>query len=229
MKNYLIVFVILAIMGCSSDDGIIQPENVNLIFPLQDEVCEEGINTVGDKSRIFFEWEDAENAQYYDLVVNDLENGENFIVYEEIYDNRKELELVHNRPYQWYVISKHSQSDLTGKSPRWNFFFVGEPQANYAPFPANILAPEFNSEISLSQGTLNLQWQTSDPDSESLTYTVFLDMIDGKQEPSEELSNLETNSVNINLTVTGTFYWRVESYDGLNKSYSQVYRFNVNE
>ena len=220
------VFIVLLSVGCEKDADIaLDPKNVTLIAPLQDQACEQGINTVGDRSRIFFEWDRAENAQSYDLIVTDLETGENFITYEDIYDTRKELELIHNRAYSWQVVAKNNSSANTSSSPVWNFYFVGEPEENYAPFPANIITPQFGSTV---EGiSLNLEWEVSDPDGDSLTYTIYLDQIDGKQNPSANLTDLETNSISISVDSGATYYWRVKSSDGTSSSFSQIYTFSV--
>jgi hypothetical protein len=230
LKNILSFSVVLSLLAsCAKDDAPAPlPADVSLISPLENQTCEEGINSVGDKSRIFFEWESAENAQIYDLVVNDLETGENFITYEEIYGTKKELELVHNRAYSWYVISRHSGSGETGVSPTWNFFFAGEPKENYAPFPASITYPEFGKFVDSSDGTVDLKWDASDPDGDNLMYTVYLDEVDGMQEPAENLSNFEDTDLNVQVETGITYFWRVKSSDGSSSSYSQVYQFTVN-
>jgi hypothetical protein len=230
LKHILSFSVVLSLLtGCNTDEvPAALPSEVSLISPLENQTCEEGINSEEDRSRIFFEWEPALNAQSYDLVVKDLETGVNFITYEEIYDTKKELELVHNRAYSWYVISKHSGSDETGVSPTWNFFFVGEPKENYAPFPASIIYPEFGESVDSSDGTVDLKWEASDPDGDNLMYTVYLDEVDGMQEPSENLSNFEDTDLSIQLETGKTYFWRVKSTDGSSSSYSQIYKFTVN-
>ncbi|MGS2738211.1 hypothetical protein [Sinomicrobium sp. M5D2P17] len=232
MRNILHIvlsFSILIAGGCNDDDmPTVIPEDVELISPLKDQICEQGVNSEADKSRIFFEWEQAENAQSYDLVVNDLETGENFITYKKIYDTKKELELVHNRAYAWYVISKNTSTDETGISPTWNFFFVGEPKDNYAPFPADILYPDYGNTIQSSDGMVTLKWETSDPDGDDLFYTLYLDEIDGMQEPLDNFRKIESTTFTLQLDKGKTYYWRIKASDGTNSSYSQVYTFSIN-
>ncbi|MDG3581088.1 hypothetical protein [Galbibacter pacificus] len=214
--------------GCNNDDTpTVVPADVQLISPTKDQVCEPGTNSETENSRLIFEWEKAENAQSYDLVVDDIETGENFIVYKEIYDTKKELELVHNRAYSWHVISKNINSDVHGTSPTWNFYFVGEPKKNYAPFPSKPLYPDYGSTVQLEDGKVTLRWETTDPDKDKLTYTLFLDEIDGLQEPTDEFKNIEIPSYTVQLE-GGTYYWRVKASDGTNSSYSQVYTFTIN-
>ncbi|RAV28023.1 hypothetical protein [Sinomicrobium soli] len=233
MKNILnsvwaLFILVIVAGGCNSDDDApVIPGDVGLVFPLKDQPCEQGINSAGDRSRIFFEWTPAENAQRYDLVVNDLETGENFITYTEIYDTKKELELVHNRAYSWYVISRNIDSEETGMSPEWNFFFVGEPKDNYAPFPARLLSPGYGSTIRSSDGMVNLEWETSDPDGDQLSYTLYLDEVDGMQQPDDGFTAIENTAISLELDGGRTYYWRIKASDGANSSYSPVYTFSV--
>ncbi|WP_026714916.1 hypothetical protein [Flavobacterium daejeonense] len=228
MKNQLKLILGMTLflaLSCTKDEvQDILPEAVTLISPLKGQSCEEGINTIGDKSRVFFEWERAENAQIYDIVVTDLETGENYITYRDIYKTKKELELVHNHAYSWYVISRNSKGEKTAVSQTWNFFFVGEPQENYVPFPATILSPEFGE--TLATGTVSLEWEGSDPDGDDLTYTVYLDKVDGKQTPKTEYSNLSASSLDVQLDA-GTYYWRIKSSDGTSSSFSPIYTLNI--
>jgi hypothetical protein len=225
--SYSLVMFVLA--GCTKDDKpSVVPADAVLVSPLKDQLCEQGVNSNLDKSRIFFEWQRAENAQSYDLVVTDLETGENFITYKDIYDTRKELELVHNHAYSWYVISKNINSSVTGISPTWNFFFVGVPKDNYAPFPASIVSPGYGNIVQSSDGMVTLEWEASDPDGDNLSYTLYLDEIDGMQEPSDDLKNINTTTFTVQLEIGKTYFWKVKSSDGYNSSYSQIYTFSVN-
>jgi len=213
-------------IGCEKEDDVSSKlQEVNLIAPLQDQVCEQGINSSEDRSRVFFEWEQTKNAQSYDLIVTNLETGANFITYEDIYDTRKELELVHNKAYSWQVIARNTNSADTSSSPVWNFYFVGEPEENYAPFPASIISPQFGYTV--EDSSVELEWEASDPDGDTLNYTIFLDQIDGKQEPLAELTMLESTSTTVTVESGATYFWRVKSSDGKSSSFSQVYNFIV--
>lgn len=231
MKNYIkfcIALLIITISGCQKDDPSalnILPADVKLISPLKNQSCEKGVNSTVNKSRLFFEWERAENTKSYNLVVVDLETG-GVITIEEIYDTSKELELVHNKAYSWQIISKNV-GDVTGSSPVWNFFLVGEPQSNYTPFPADIISPEHIKSVKSEDGTVTLEWKGSDPDDDNLNYTVFLDKIDGYQPAAGYLMNLSKTLVGVPVVKGETYFWRVQSSDGRNSSFTSVFTFYV--
>lgn len=233
MKKIDIIFsAVLFLMflnSCGDDDQnpVQEISGASLVSPTKDQVCEQGVNTVGDSSRIIFQWEKDANASSYDLVVNDIESGENFIIYKEIYTTSKELELVHNRAYQWYVISRNASNEAV-ESQKWNFYFVGEPKHNYTPFPSRLLAPSYGETITSDDGIVDFHWSTTDPDGDTLVYELYLDEIDGMQEPSDTLKDLERPSVSVYLESGKTYFWRVKASDGFNSSYSQVYSFKIN-
>ena len=69
---------------------------------------------------------------------------------------------------------------------------------NYAPFPADLTAPASGSTITLSEGKATFTWDGSDPDSgDTLSYTVYVDTVDGKQTPTSALSNLSSETVDV--------------------------------
>jgi hypothetical protein len=135
--------------------------------------------------------------------------------------------LVKDKFYTWKVISKNLDTPEAGNSETWNFYLVGDPQSNYAPFPAEIIKPEPSSLVELSDGKFVLEWSGADPDANPLTYTIYLDKVDGKQEPKEDLQNLSQTSVEVELDVNETYFWRVKSFDGQNSSYSPVHYFKT--
>lgn len=230
LTTFKALMLLIFLYSCGGDDDqspMPEMSGALLLSPTKDQVCEQGVNTVGDSSRLIFEWEKDENATSYDLVVNDIESGENFIVYKEIYTTSKELELVHNRAYQWYVISRNTSKEEV-ESQKWNFYFVGEPKNNYTPFPSKLLEPSFGQAITSSDGVVDFLWSATDPDGDTLIYDLYLDEIDGMQEPSDTLKNLEGSSISVQLESGKTYFWRVKASDGSNSSYSQVYSFKIN-
>ena len=194
MKNILKLcgFVIaLVALGCDNDEmKDVTPANAILTSPLKNQSCELGIKGINNTSRLLFQWERAKNAQSYDLVITNLNSGKNYITYTDIYDNFKEIILINDIPYSWKVISKNSGSITVGTSEVWKFFFVGEPKKNYAPFPANILGPKQATQVAANAGKVTLSWQGSDPDADTLIYTIFIDTIDGLQAAKESLKNI---------------------------------------
>jgi hypothetical protein len=99
---------------------------------------------------------------------------------------------------------------------------------NYAPFPAELKTPASGSTVTLSDGKATFTWEGTDPDSgDTLSYTVYVDKVDGKQTPTSALSNLSAQTADVELEADTTYYWRVKTSDGTNASYSIVYSFKT--
>ena len=56
--------------------------------------------------------------------------------------------------------------------------------------PATILSPTSGAALDSNNGSITLSWEGNDPDEgDSLTYTIYLDEVDGLQDPIEEDSS----------------------------------------
>lgn len=233
LKNILGVLFLIAFIGCDKDDDNIIEEEVKLpgevllIAPLKNQTCEEGIEVSDELSKITFEWNASENSETYDLIITDPENGNEVASFQNLKSTTRQVNLVKDQSYTWEVISKNSEAPETGKSESWNFYLVGDPQSNYAPFPAEILKPEQAASVELTDGKVTLEWEGADPDGNDLTYTIYLDKVDGEQEPPEEWQNLSGSSVEVEVDENETYFWRVKSSDGQNSSYSPVHYFKT--
>lgn len=223
-----LVVMLSILSGCGDETSEFIPEDVILISPVHDEVCELGISYDRNTSRLLFEWERAKNAQLYDLIVTDLETGENYITYTDIATNSKELVLKNEVSYSWQVIARNATTNQVGASDVWNFYFAGEPRINQSPLPANILSPSSSEIVNANNGQVSLSWQGFDPDDDPIKYTVFIDTIDGFQTALGELTDLTETTVEVAVLSGETYYWRIKSDDGAGTSFSQVQSFTVN-
>ena len=74
-------------------------------------------------------------------------------------------------------------------------YLEGPGIVNYAPFPAEIKEPNESLVVLGIEGVVKFIWEGSDPDADdTLTYTLFLDKVDGKQ-CAHLRSGLEANNV----------------------------------
>lgn len=232
LKHILGALILIAFFSCDKDDETITeevmiPGDALLIAPLKDQTCEEGVDISDEISEVSFEWNTSENTEFYDLIIIDAETGSEVAFYNNLQATTKEVDLAKDKSYTWKVISKNSQTTETGISESWNFFLVGNPQSNYAPFPADIISPAPSTSVNLDNGMLMLEWSGADPDGDALTYTVYLDKVDGEQEPSEELQDITEMTVEVQLEENETYYWRIKTSDGQNSSYSPVHYFKT--
>ena len=139
------------------------------------------------------------------------------------------MTLDKGEPYSWKVVSKNSQTTQTGSSSTWKFYLAGLGSKNYAPFPAELKSPKSGSTIARnSDGKVTFEWDGSDPDQgDQLTFTLYVDKVDGKQTPSSDLTDLNVKTIDAVLDGESTYYWRVKSSDGTNSSFSNIYSFKT--
>jgi hypothetical protein len=107
----------------------------------------------------------------------------------------------------------------------FQFYLQGEGIVNYAPFAPTLLTPESGKSIEATQ--VNFSWQTTDLDGDTLSYTLFVDTVDGKQTPPVAQQNLSQTSFTLELESGKVYYYRVEAFDGKNRASSITRSFRT--
>ena len=203
------------------------PTASTLSFPEDDKVCQEGTSVSDTESSVNFQWEASENTTSYDLIINDIE-AETSVTYSDITETNKDATLVTARSYSWQIVSKSDETSTTASSELWQFYLAGEGEENYAPYPASIISPASGSTVSASEeGLVTLKWSGEDPDEDTLTYTVYIDTVDGLQDANGTITGLTETETTYEVTSGSVYYWRVKSSDGQSSSFTQVFSFRV--
>ena len=220
-------------LSCSDDDdaGITTPEPpgmASLVLPQDNTECEVG-DVVANMAEVFFEWNEAGNAESYDLVITNLATQE---VKQRPNLNTTEImvRLERGNAYSWMVVAKNEGEETTA-SDSYRFYVAGEPGSNNVPFPATLMSPESGATISSVDGKVTLEWHAAatDTDGDALTYTLFADTVDGNQEPPEEWMGITETSLEIEVEPNSVYYWHVETTDGKNTAISNTYSFRTGE
>lgn len=244
MKVKYFIFIILIILcscggGDSSDEnisvpGTVTPEPIDppsaatLVFPKKDEVCEPGTSESDTKSKINFQWNSATNADTYDLKITNLDKN-SVTEITNISGISNEVSLDKGAPYSWEVKSKRSGTSETSLSSNWKFYLSGDGLTNHPPFPSKLISPRSGTTFSSSTTVVELSWEGSDPDNDSILYTLFVDNKNGLQNALSENINLRVSSKSIEVKSSKIYYWRIKATDtNGNSSYSLVYTFSVN-
>ena len=202
------------------------PGKSSLSAPENNEVCYEGEEVDDRNSEVTFSWDASSDTDSYDLVINNQETSQSQTE-SGITSTSKAVTLATNVSYSWKVVSKANDTSDTTESDTWQFYLAGDGQENYAPFPATILSPTSGAAVDSNNGGITLSWEGNDPDEgDSLTYTIYLDEVDGLQDPIEEDSS-ETE-LEVSVESGTTYYWRVKTSDGKSSSFTLVYSFIVN-
>ena len=202
------------------------PGKSSLSAPENNEVCYEGEEVDDSNSEVTFSWDASSDTDSYDLVITNQETSQSQTE-SGITSTSKAVTLATDVSYSWKVVSKANDTSDTTESDTWQFYLAGDGQENYAPFPATILSPTSGAALDSNNGSITLSWEGNDPDEgDSLTYTIYLDEVDGLQDPIEEDSS-ETE-LEVSVESGTTYYWRVKTSDGKSSSFTLVYSFIVN-
>ena len=204
------------------------PGKSTLVAPANNKTCETGTSVSDTQSTVAFSWGASASTNTYDVRITNLDtnsatnkNG--------VASTSTTATLDKGVPYSWRVTSKNTSSTTTTGSDTWKFYLAGDGVVNYAPFPADLKAPASGSTITLSDDSkATFTWEGTDPDSgDTLSYTVYVDKVDGKQTPASALTDLSAQTADVELEAATTYYWRVKTSDGTNASYSIVYSFKT--
>jgi hypothetical protein len=225
MRNEILkYFIILFFFSCSKEIPV--PGNAILIFPINNEVCEKGTIISQNESEINFRWNESTDTNFYELIINDLNNSE-ILRFKDLTSTSKKVKLSRGVPYSWKIISA-SDSEFFGSSNLWKFYLSKEGNQNYPPFPAIIKSPYSGEIVTLnSDNKLTLSWEGNDPNNDDLLYTVYIDTVDGKQSPISSLTDITANTIEIELQKSTIYYWRIKTSDKTNSSFTTVYSFKT--
>lgn len=234
MRKSLIYFVLSLVMlntACSNDvEEQSTPEvgEINLASPLDSSTCE-GTSISSTKCEVTLAWEPTSENDTYTLTMTNLNTNKVLFVKNNIAATTYKVTLEKNVPFSWKVTSTDNTSkEISNISPIWKFYASAAGSvSNFAPFPANMIAPIQDKVVSPVDGKIVLKWSGADTDSDSLKYTVYIDQVDGKQTPVAELTNITTNQASVSVN-SGVYYWRVKTSDANSSSFSQVVSFTVN-
>ncbi|RNC86806.1 MAG: hypothetical protein ED556_05120 [Winogradskyella sp.] len=232
MKKLIYLIGLLLITACvdTTDDVIpmITPdgelqddvEGVILVFPFEDELCNEGTDLTPTESTVFFEWEPNNNAETYTVTVENLTTGDVTQVQTE--DFITPITIARATPFRWFV--EFTFEDEVQASEAWNFYNAGPGVQTYPPFPAEIVSPLMAQTITTTT-TVNLQWNGSDVDNDIVSYEVYFGT---ENPPAIESSGLISNSLLVSVNADTIYYWYVVTLDAEgNTSESVVHQFRI--
>lgn len=234
MKRLLTLLLFLGLFtACTNDcpDGLCAteacpfcPDVAVLIYPENNQACEPGSIVSETTATVVLEWQYAKDADTYQAVITNQASGESQ-TFSNLKTNAQEVTLERAQAYSWSVTSFNQRANITQPSTVYQFYLQGEGIVNYAPFAPTLITPESGKSIDPTQVTFS--WQTTDLDGDALTYTVYVDTVDGKQTPPAAQQNLTQTSLTLDLEPGKVYYYRVEASDGKNTSSSITRAFRT--
>ena len=242
MKRYQTALMILGVTlltACGSDSGggetptptptptpIAAPGKASLTLPENNKPCETG-EVSGATASVIFTWSSGDDTESFDLAItnsdtNQITNRSNLTA------TTATVPLTRGHRYAWKVTSKNKGTQTTA-SDTYKFYLAGDGEENAAPFSAEAVYPQPGSSVTASENnTVTLEWEAADPDSDTLTYTLLIDTVDGRQEATEENTNLTTNTKEVSVEAGTIYYWSIITSDGSILVNSNVFSFRVN-
>jgi hypothetical protein len=234
MKRLLILLLSIGLFtGCTNDcpDGLCAtevcpfcPDAALLSFPENNQACEPGTILSDSLATVTLQWQYAKGADTYQVVITNQASGESQ-TFSNLSTNEQVVTLERAQAYSWSVTSFNQRANITQTSETYQFYLQGEGIVNYAPFAPTLITPESGKSIDSTQVTFS--WQTTDLDGDALTYTVYVDTVDGKQTPPAAQQNLTQTSLTLDLESAKVYYYRVEASDGTNTSSSITRAFRT--
>ena len=231
MKRFILASCILfSVLSCSKggdtpkEEENLDPTAASLVFPLNNSECIEGVIKSKSKSTVTFKWEATLNTDGYELKLKNLSTGVS-IGYNTS-NSEIPIELERGVAYSWYVISKNNISGEKAESKVWKFYNASESSSSYAPFPAEVVAPEINVKLPYSENGITLEWSASDVDNDINAYDVYFGV--GKN-PELYKENVSLNKLeNVAVQMETMYYWKVITIDSKgNTSTSDLFQFKV--
>ena len=242
MKRYQTTLMILGVTlltACGSDSGggttppgpdpgpepIAAPGKASLTLPENNKPCETG-EVSGATASVIFTWSQGSDTETFDLSITNSDTNQ--------VTNRAGLTtttatvpLTRGHRYEWKITSKNKGTETTA-SDTYKFYLAGDGEENAAPFSAEAIYPQPGSSVTASENnTVTLEWEAADPDSDTLTYTLYIDTVDGRQEATEENTGLTTNTKEVAVDSGTIYYWSVTTSDGSISVTSDVFSFRV--
>ena len=162
------------ISACSSGDGGTDTnppmDQVNLpakaigVLPANGEPCSEYEPILDNENRIrvAFQWNTAQFAQRYILVV--MQNNSE-VFRNSFTSTQTEVDLDRGATYTWRIISVNQEGETNGDT--FSFTTPGTPIGNFAPYAA-----EITIDFDITSMDMAISWIGSDEDGDTLQYDI---------------------------------------------------------
>ena len=207
--NLRLHFLIFVFVFSCKKEVIPDPKAAILSSPQNGDSCNTSLDLNQEESQVTFQWSQSLHTDSYEININNLNNGE--IQKKETVLNSESIILKRGFPYSWWIFSKSEKSEIISKSQIWVFYLEGVSQSVYLPFPARLISPSFEEEITLNNSKFFFQWEGRDLDNDIISFDFYLG------EDIDELKlirdGLTGTGVEIELEQGKNYYWKIITKD----------------
>ena len=230
---YISGLLILFLFGCSksegpstideagneTEDNNLPPEATSLVFPTNNLICT-GLD-------LEFEWQSVTDPEG-DTVTYEIEIATDNQFSAIVHSNKTvETSRIHDlenaTTYYWRVRAVDTLENASPYSPTWDFYTEREAAVNLLPSLPSLVQPALGATV--SQGTIELHWDASDADGDSLVYDIYFG---DTNEPEIQTENTTSKTLLVNTVAGKTYYWKIAVKDGRGGiSYGPLWNFNA--
>ena len=144
------------------------------------------------------------NADEYELIIRNIQTNDDIQL--TTFRTFSAVVLDRGNQYSWWVISKYNADQTFFKKLGMDFLSRRFTKSSHFPFPANLLNPKSNDQISLIDGKYIFRWETTDLDNDIIEYDMYLGT-----DPAELIliaEKLSFNYVELSLNSNQFYYWK---------------------
>lgn len=180
------------------------PSTPLLLHPYNEMECIYG--------RLTFEWSDSKDPEedhvYYDFQLSENNTFEDLSLQKYSSVPLLQIQLESGKKFYWRIKAIDHKLEESEYSEVRSFYTEPTLKQNGFPFPPEAVNPLDRHEIDLDKVTLS--WETADPDGDELTYDLYF----GSSNPPVLLEKeLKTNTYDVALEPSTTYYWKVVAKD----------------
>lgn len=225
MKRIILLYsIVLTITSCGIDsesvDVYVDEKSIELVYPESGTEVRQGNPIADGQSELVLKWKDLNEAMNYQLHLIEMPNSKTSIVDSDTTETS--VVLKNGTLYKWFI----SVPTTRRFSEIASFKYVGPESGSLAPMPATAISPISGASISSTSTTVNLRWNSEDPDDNIIGYDLFF----GEQSnPPLLFSDVEENNMNgIPVEEGKVYYWKIITKDANgNESISDIFNFSV--
>ncbi len=195
------------------------PEKPVLDWPTNNMICADDL--------LKFKWDtsldpEGDPVSYYIQISLDPQFS-SIYAQESVAVSSIEVNLNPSQNYFWRVKAKDDNQNESAFSDVWTLSTDGTSNVNNLPSTPEYIFPALGE--TMSSGDLELSWNSTDDDGDSLVYDLYFGT---SEEPEIFRENLQSNTFELSSLSSDTYYWKIVVKDNNEgQTVGQVWNFKV--